>query len=203
MRRRRGGLIRGVARTAVVVGTASAVAGGVQHHQAAEVRRAGRAGPAGGRRSGLPAADGRDAGTAGRSCHASAAAPAGTPDLTAQLMQLGQLKSQGILSERGVPGREGQAARLTDRGGLRGPPRLHILENELPAARSLLGRSAPCPPPQAAGTLAAARAGLAALGVMTHQGVQSVELLSAAELGRPGDHRASWPAASLPASRRA
>jgi len=30
---------------------------------------------------------------------ASAAAPAGTPDLTAQLMQLGKLKEQGILSE--------------------------------------------------------------------------------------------------------
>jgi len=33
MRRRRGGLVRGVARTAVVAGTASAVAGRVQHHQ--------------------------------------------------------------------------------------------------------------------------------------------------------------------------
>jgi Short C-terminal domain len=33
MRRRRGGLARGVARTAVVAGTASAVAGRVHHHQ--------------------------------------------------------------------------------------------------------------------------------------------------------------------------
>ena len=33
MRRRRGGLVRGVARTAVVAGTASAVAGRVHHHQ--------------------------------------------------------------------------------------------------------------------------------------------------------------------------
>ena len=33
MRRRRGGIARGVARTAVVAGTASAVAGRVHHHQ--------------------------------------------------------------------------------------------------------------------------------------------------------------------------
>ena len=33
MRRRRGGLVRGVARTAVVAGTASAVAGRVHRHQ--------------------------------------------------------------------------------------------------------------------------------------------------------------------------
>jgi membrane protease subunit (stomatin/prohibitin family) len=33
MRRRRGGLVRGVARTAVVAGTASAVAGRVHHRQ--------------------------------------------------------------------------------------------------------------------------------------------------------------------------
>ncbi len=33
MMRRRGGLVRGMARTAVVAGTATAVAGGVAHHQ--------------------------------------------------------------------------------------------------------------------------------------------------------------------------
>ena len=104
MRRRRGGLVRGVARTAVVVGTASAVAGGVQHHQqqkyAAQDAQAQdqaqmQADAAAYQQEQTAAAQAQQAAAA----TAAAAAPPGTPDLTAQLMQLGQLKDQGVLSE--------------------------------------------------------------------------------------------------------
>jgi len=99
MRRRRGGLIRGVARTAVVVGTASAVAGGVQHHQqqkyAEQDAQAQAEADAAAYQQQMAAMQAQQAAAA----TASAAAPAGTPDLTAQLMQLGQLKEQGILND--------------------------------------------------------------------------------------------------------
>jgi hypothetical protein len=92
-----------MARTAVVAGTASAVAGSVHHRQ--EQRWANQ-------ESEQQAAAQQEADAAAyqqqmaqmqaqqaSAAMASAAAPPGTPDLTAQLMQLGQLKDQGILSE--------------------------------------------------------------------------------------------------------
>ena len=66
------GLVRGVARTAVVAGTASAVSGRVQRHQAEKVAE-------------------RD--------QAIAPAPAQQPDMTTQLTQLAQLHDQGILTD--------------------------------------------------------------------------------------------------------
>jgi hypothetical protein len=103
MRRRRGGLVRGVARTAVVVGTASAVAGGVQHHQqqkyadqdAQAQAQAQQEADAAAYQQQMAGMQAQQAAAA----TAAAAAPPGTPDLTAQLMQLAQLKDQGVLSE--------------------------------------------------------------------------------------------------------
>jgi hypothetical protein len=97
------GLLRGVARTAVVAGTASAVSGRVQRHQAEKYAS-------------------RDANIYAERQQAydqqmsqqqqqayqqpayqppppPAPAPAAGPDLVGQLKQLGELKSQGILSE--------------------------------------------------------------------------------------------------------
>ena len=104
MRRRRGGVVRTVARTAVIAGTASAVAGGVSRRQ--NQRWAGQ-------EAEQQAASQEEADLAqmqeqmtamqaqqAAAATAGAAAPAGTPDLTAQLMQLGQLKEQGILSDQ-------------------------------------------------------------------------------------------------------
>lgn len=81
------GLLRGVARTAVVAGTASAVSGRVQRRQAAKF------------------AD-RDAEVAAQRTAsyqeqmAPPPAPAAPPvDVISQLKQLGELKEQGILTE--------------------------------------------------------------------------------------------------------
>jgi hypothetical protein len=92
-----------MARTAVVAGTASAVAGGVHHRQeqrwanqeAESQAAAQQEADAAAYQEQLAAQQAQQAAAA----TASAAAPAGTPDLTAQLMQLGQLKTQGVLSE--------------------------------------------------------------------------------------------------------
>ena len=88
------GLLRGVARTAVVAGTASAVSGRVQRRQAEKF--AGR--------DAQIAADRQQAyqqvapaPVAAAPVAAAAAAPA--PDLYAQLQQLGDLKAQGILTD--------------------------------------------------------------------------------------------------------
>lgn len=82
------GLLRGVARTAVVAGTASAVGGRVRHRQdqrwaQQEEQQAAQAAPA------APAPP----------APAPAAAPAGESSLIDQLKQLGELKDQGILTE--------------------------------------------------------------------------------------------------------
>jgi len=87
------GLLRGVARTAVVAGTATAVSGRVQRRQAAKY------------------AD-RDAELAATRDQAyeqayeeksapaqPAAAPAPAPDMLEQLKTLGELKAQGVLTE--------------------------------------------------------------------------------------------------------
>lgn len=81
------GLLRGVARTAVVAGTASAVGGRVRHRQeqrwaeqeVQQYQQAAAAPP--------PAPT------------APAAPPAGGESLIEQLKQLGELKAQGILTE--------------------------------------------------------------------------------------------------------
>ncbi|HLN77757.1 MAG TPA: SHOCT domain-containing protein [Nocardioidaceae bacterium] len=86
------GLIRGVARTAVVAGTATAVSGRVQRRQAEKF--AGR--------DAQIAADREQAYEEQTAPPPPAAAPpsAGpTPDMIEQLKQLGELKEQGILTE--------------------------------------------------------------------------------------------------------
>jgi len=96
MMRRRGGLVRTVGRTAVIAGTASAVAGGVNRHQskkydakqqdaAAEQQAAYEQGLVDAQASAPPPP---------------AAAPAaGESDVIAQLQQLGQLHEQGVLTD--------------------------------------------------------------------------------------------------------
>jgi hypothetical protein len=85
------GLLRGVARTAVVAGTASTVAGRVQHRQqnkwnqqAAEQQQA-QPPPAPAAAAPAPAPP--------------PAAPSGGGDLVAQLQQLEQLRQQGAITE--------------------------------------------------------------------------------------------------------
>ena len=94
MRRRRGGLVRTVGRTAVIAGTASAVAGGVSRRQ-----------------TGKQQAQQQEAAAAQQSAYDQgiadaqpapapapvAAAPAADP--IAQLTQLGQLHEQGVLTD--------------------------------------------------------------------------------------------------------
>ena len=85
------GLIRGVARTAVIAGTATAVSGRVQRRQAEKY--AGR--------DAQIAAD-RDAAYQQTAAPAPAATPAageGEGDMIAQLKQLAELHDQGILTD--------------------------------------------------------------------------------------------------------
>jgi len=87
------GLLRGVARTAVIAGTASAVSGRVQRRQAEKFAD----------RDAQIVADRQQAyqqvapAPVAAAPVAAAAAPA--PDLYAQLQQLGDLKAQGILTD--------------------------------------------------------------------------------------------------------
>ena len=96
MRRRRGRVVRTVARTAVVAGTASAVAGGVSRRQTNKYndqqQEAAYAADAA-YQQGLAAAQPAPAPAA------PAAPAAGEPDLIGQLTQLGQLRDQGVLSD--------------------------------------------------------------------------------------------------------
>lgn len=95
MMRRRGGVVRGVARTAAIAGTASAVSGRVHHrqqqkwadqqNQAAQTQQAAY-----------------DQGVADAQVAAPAPAPAaasGGDDVIAKLEKLGQLRDQGILTD--------------------------------------------------------------------------------------------------------
>lgn len=95
--RRRGGLVRTVGRTAVVAGTATAVAGGVNRRQRRkydEQRQDDLAAQQAAYDQGL--ADAQPAAPA----PAPAAAPAGGQnDVIAQLTQLGQLRDQGVLTD--------------------------------------------------------------------------------------------------------
>jgi hypothetical protein len=92
------GLLRGIARTAVVAGTASGVAGRVQRRQASKFAE----------RDAQTAADRQQAYDQDRAAQAPQYAPqpqyappppAPQPDLVSQLKQLAELKEQGILTE--------------------------------------------------------------------------------------------------------
>ena len=89
---RRGGVVRTVGRTAVVAGTASAVAGGVNRRQQKKWAAKDQA-----------AYDQQQAAyDQGQADAAAAAAPApdgGQDDTIAQLKQLGELHSSGVLSD--------------------------------------------------------------------------------------------------------
>jgi len=98
MMRRRGGLVRTVGRTAVVAGTASAVAGGVSRRQTNKYNAQQQ-----------EAADAQQAayeqGLAAAQATAPPPAPAAAPsaddadDMIGQLKQLGELHQQGILTD--------------------------------------------------------------------------------------------------------
>ena len=89
------GLLRGVARTAVVAGTASAVGGRVRHRQqgrwaAQEEQAAAEQAPP-------------------EPQYAEPAAPAsGTDDKLAQLKQLGELRDAGVLTDAEFEGQKGK-----------------------------------------------------------------------------------------------
>jgi hypothetical protein len=86
------GLIRGMARTAVVAGTATAVSNRVSRRQAARWTEQAAASPP------QPAPGVQDAAPAGPPAPAAPAVPA-ADDLTTQLQKLGDLHAQGILSD--------------------------------------------------------------------------------------------------------
>jgi Short C-terminal domain len=96
MRRRGPGLVRTMARTAVVAGTASAVSGRVHHRQnerwqaeAAEQQAAADA----------AALQQQIAAQQSQQAQAALTGQASAPDLTAQLEQLAQLRQSGILTD--------------------------------------------------------------------------------------------------------
>ena len=90
------GLLRGVARTAVVAGTATAVSGRVQRRQAE--RFAGRDADIYAERE-QAYAQVAPAAAPAPPPPPPAAAPASTADTIAQLQQLGELQTQGILTD--------------------------------------------------------------------------------------------------------
>jgi len=96
MRRRGPGLVRTMARTAVVAGTASAVSGRVHHRQAerweAEAAEQESAADAVAVQEQIAAQQSQEAQTA------LSGQPA-PPDITGQLAQLAQLRQSGVLSE--------------------------------------------------------------------------------------------------------
>jgi hypothetical protein len=83
------GLLRGMARTAAVAGTATAVSGGVRRRQ--ERRWAAQEAPQGYAQQAPPAPE--------APAPAAAPAPASTSSVIDQLKELGELKEQGILTE--------------------------------------------------------------------------------------------------------
>ena len=96
--RRRGGLVRTVGRTAVVAGTASAVAGGVQRRQSN--KWAAKEQEAQAQQQAIYEQGVADAQAA--AAPPPAAAPAAAPaaeDPIAQIEKLGKLKEQGLLTE--------------------------------------------------------------------------------------------------------
>ena len=94
MRRRGPGLVGTMARTAVIAGTASAVAGGVHHRQNEKWSKQ--------EQEKADAAYGQQVAYEQQmAAQAAAAAPAAPaqPDYMVELEKLGQLKTQGILTE--------------------------------------------------------------------------------------------------------
>ena len=99
--RRRGGLVRTVGRTAVIAGTASAVAGGVQRRQSnkwAAKEQEAQAQQQAVYEQGVADAQAAQAAAAPPPAAAPAAAPA-AEDPIAQIEKLGKLKEQGLLTE--------------------------------------------------------------------------------------------------------
>ena len=96
------GLLRGVARTAMIAGTATAVSNRVSKRQ-------------GERWSQQEGQQQQAAATAPEAAPAPAAAPAGEASTIDQLKQLGELKEPGHPHRGGVRRAEGQAARLSRR----------------------------------------------------------------------------------------
>jgi hypothetical protein len=94
MRRRGPGIVRGVARTAVVAGTASVVAGNVRHRQ--DQKWAQQNQDAYAQQQAEIAA--QDQAYAAQQA-AAAPPPAAEPDYTAELEKLAQLKQQGVITE--------------------------------------------------------------------------------------------------------
>jgi hypothetical protein len=93
MMRRRRGLVRTVGRTAVVAGTASAVAGGVSRRQTSKYN-------AQQAQASASQQNAYDQGLADAQTTAPPPAPAASEsDVIAQLTQLGQLRDQGILTD--------------------------------------------------------------------------------------------------------
>jgi hypothetical protein len=92
MRRRRGGLVRTMGRTAVVAGTASAVAGGVSRRQTRKFNE-GQQEDAAAQQSAY------DQGLADSQAAPAPAPVAAAPDPIAKLTQLGQLHEQGVLTD--------------------------------------------------------------------------------------------------------
>ncbi|HEX5523216.1 MAG TPA: SHOCT domain-containing protein [Pedococcus sp.] len=88
------GLLRGVARTAVIAGTASAVSGRVQRRQAAKFADR-DAETAATRERAYEQASGQEAQPAAPA----APAAASSADMLEQLKTLGELKAQGVLTE--------------------------------------------------------------------------------------------------------
>jgi membrane protease subunit (stomatin/prohibitin family) len=93
MRRRRGGLVRGVARTAVVAGTASAVAGRVHHRQ--DQRWAAEE-------------DAQYAEAQQQYAVQQAAAAPSSDDQLVEIQKLAQLHSQGILTDEEFAAKKAQ-----------------------------------------------------------------------------------------------
>lgn len=102
------GLVRGIARTAAVAGTASAVSGRVHRHQAEKFAE---------RDAAIAANRGAGYAEGAQSTYQQAApqaapqpapAPAAEPDLATQLQQLAQLHEQGILTDEEFSAKKAQ-----------------------------------------------------------------------------------------------
>ena len=96
MMRRRGGLVRTVGRTAVVAGTASAVAGGVSRRQTRKYNE-GQAEDAAAQQSAYQ--QGLNDAQPPPPAPAPAAPAAGGTDTIGQLTKLGELRDQGVLND--------------------------------------------------------------------------------------------------------
>ncbi len=98
MRRRRGGVVRTVGRTAVVAGTASAVAGGVHNRQSKKYQAQADQQQQDAAQQQQAAYDQGQADSAAQAPPADAAS-AGNEDVYAQLERLAKLRDDGVLTE--------------------------------------------------------------------------------------------------------